>query len=62
MVPHRYGGSVPRRIPADVARVLDVFRDLGDAARRGLHVAEQATRRQVESGARAAAALARRLR
>lgn len=42
------------RIPPDVARVVGDFRDLGQAARRGLHLKERVTKRQVEDAARAA--------
>lgn len=46
-----------RRMPPDVARVVDDFRDLGEAARRGLHVSEKVTKKQVEKAAKDARAL-----
>ena len=49
-------------VPPDVARVLDVFRKLGDATRRALWVAERRTEKEVRDAARKAAALAARLR
>ena len=52
--------SVP--LPPDVARVLADWRDLGDAARRGLRLAERRTRSQVVEAARRAWALETRLR
>ena len=53
---------MPRRIPPDVARVVSDFRDLGEAARRALHVSEQVTRWQVEQAARRADEVERWLR
>ena len=54
----------PRRsrvgIPPDVQRVLDVHRELGEAARRALHVSEKVAKRDVENAARAADSLRRR--
>ena len=49
-------------LPPDVARVLDTYRKLGDAARRGLHLAERRTRHEVEEAARHALALEQRRR
>jgi hypothetical protein len=46
-------------MPSDVARVLEDFRKLGDAARRGLHLSERRTRHEVEQAARRAWALER---
>lgn len=57
-----YWGAMKRRLPRDVAEVLDVFQRLGDAARRGLYVAERSTQNQVREAARRASALASRLR
>lgn len=48
-------------VPPDVARVLEVFLQLGDAARRALHLAERRTRHEVQNAAKHAAALRRRL-
>lgn len=50
-----------RRLPSDVTVVLDVFRKLGDAARRALFLAERRAKRDVETAARAASALKRML-
>jgi hypothetical protein len=49
-------------IPPDVARVLDTFRKLGDAARRALWLSERQTEREVREAAKRAAALARAMR
>jgi hypothetical protein len=49
-------------IPADIADVLALYRQLGHAARKGLWIAEKRTRQEVEDAARAAADLTRRLR
>lgn len=51
-----------RSLPRDVAQVVEVFQRLGDAARRGLYVAERSTENQVREAARRAASLASRLR
>jgi hypothetical protein len=48
------------RVPPDVARVLDLYRQLGDAARRGLHLAEKATEEEIRLAVRNAEALRRR--
>lgn len=48
-------------IPPDVARVLDTFRKLGDAARRGLWLSERQAEREVREAAKRADALSRRL-
>ena len=48
-------------IPPDVARVLDTFRKLGDAARRALWLSERQAEREVQQAARSAAALSRRM-
>jgi len=50
------------RIPADVARVLDVYGELGRAARRGLFLSERVAAWQVREAALRAAILARSLR
>lgn len=44
-------------LPPDVARVLDEYRKLGDAARRALHLAERRTRHEVMQAARHALAV-----
>lgn len=44
-------------IPPDLAPVLELYRDLGHAARKGLWLAEKQTRKEVETAARAAYAL-----
>lgn len=49
------------RLPADVAQVMDVFRQLGDAARRALWLSERRTEHEVKEAARQATALERRL-
>ncbi|HEX2021385.1 MAG TPA: hypothetical protein VHH36_01625 [Candidatus Thermoplasmatota archaeon] len=49
-------------LPPDIARVLADWRDLGEAARRGLHLAERRTRHEVVQAARRAWALEARLR
>lgn len=49
-----------RKIPADVARVVDVFRKLGHAARRGLWLSERKTEKEIKDAAKAADALRRR--
>lgn len=53
--------SRPMPIPRDIADVMDVFRKLGDAARRGLHVAERRAKHEVGEAAKRAEALRRRL-
>ena len=50
-----------RRLPPDVAGVLDVFRRLGDAARRALWLSERRAEHEVKEAARQADALRRRL-
>jgi hypothetical protein len=45
------------RIPPDLAPLLELYRDLGHAARKGLWLAEKRTKRQVEAAARVAASL-----
>jgi hypothetical protein len=50
-----------RRIPPDFARLLEVYTELGRAARWGLFVQERVMRRQVREAAHRAAALERRL-
>lgn len=54
--------SRPMRLPPDVARVVGVFSDLGDAARRGLHLSERVAAWQVRQAALRAAVLSRTLR
>lgn len=44
-------GSSRALLPPDIARVLDDYRKLGDAARRGLHLAERRTRHEIEQAA-----------
>lgn len=51
-----------RRIPSDVAGVVDTFRKLGDAARRGLFVSEKRTKKEVQTAAKAADALSKKAR
>lgn len=51
---------MPRRVPSDVARVLDVFQKLGHAARRALWLSERRTEHEVREAAARAARLARR--
>ena len=51
-----------RRIPDDVGRVVGIFADLGDAARRGLFLSEKVAAWQIRQAALRAAILARRLR
>jgi len=51
-----------RKVPPDVARVLEVFRKLGSAARRALWLKEKQTKKEVQDAARAAGALAKRSR
>jgi hypothetical protein len=53
-------GSMPR-LPPDVARVLDTFSKLGDAARRALWLSERQTEHEVREAARKAARLARKI-
>lgn len=50
------------RVPADVARVVADFEDLGRAARQGLHVAERVAAWQVRQAALRAAILQGALR
>ncbi|HET6405663.1 MAG TPA: hypothetical protein VFH78_13550 [Candidatus Thermoplasmatota archaeon] len=50
------------RVPDDVARVLELYRQLGDAARRGLHLSERATEAEIREAVRQAEALRRRAR
>lgn len=50
------------RVPADVARVVADFQDLGHAARKGLFVAERVAAWQVRQAALRAAVLTRTLR
>ena len=45
------------RIPPDLAPVLEVYRDLGHAARKGLWLAEKQTEKEIQMAARAAEAL-----
>lgn len=54
--------SLPRRVPADVARVLDVYASLGRAARRGLFLSERVAEWEVRQAALRAAILSQRLR
>jgi FAD/FMN-containing dehydrogenase len=49
-------------IPPDVARVLDTFRKLGDAARRALWLSERQAEREVREAAKRAEALSRSVR
>lgn len=49
------------RIPADLAPVLELYRDLGNAARKGLWLSEKQTRAEVEAAAKAAAELRRKI-
>ncbi|HVM44930.1 MAG TPA: hypothetical protein VM582_03250 [Candidatus Thermoplasmatota archaeon] len=49
------------RIPPDLAPVLELYRDLGHAARKGLWLAEKHARAEVERAARAATQLRRKL-
>lgn len=51
-----------RKIPADVARVLDLYGELGRAARRGLFLSERVAAWQVRQAALRAAILQRSLR
>ena len=50
------------RVPPDVARVLELYRQLGDAARRGLHLAEKRAEAELREAVRRAEALRRRAR
>lgn len=61
-VPVHGPAVVRRRIPTDVARVLDVYAELGRAARRGLYVSERVAAWQVQQAAAHAAILSRSLR
>lgn len=58
--PTAFGRLVP--LPPDILRVLEEFRKLGEASRRGLHLAERRTRHEVVQAARRAWALERELR
>jgi len=49
------------RIPPDLAPLLELYRDLGHAARKGLWLSEQRTRKEIESAARAARRLSERI-
>jgi hypothetical protein len=49
-------------MPADVARVVELYGDLGQAARRGLFLSERVAGWQVRQAALRAAILERRLR
>lgn len=48
------------RVPSDVAAVLELYKQLGHAARQGLWLAEKRTEAEVRQAARAADALHRR--
>lgn len=48
------------RVPPDVARVLELYQQLGDAARRGLHLAEKQTEAEIREAVRRAEAVRRR--
>ncbi|HUR68429.1 MAG TPA: hypothetical protein VM370_04225 [Candidatus Thermoplasmatota archaeon] len=48
------------RIPPDLAPVLELYRDLGHAARKGLWLSEMHTRQEVQDAAKIAATLAKR--
>jgi len=67
MPPRRFGRPVPRPrrdrvgIPPDVQRVLDAHRELGEAARRALHVSEKVAQKDVQAAARAAEKLRKRI-
>lgn len=45
------------RIPPDLAPLLELYRDLGHAARKGLWLSEKQTRKEIEMAAKAAANL-----
>lgn len=53
---------MPRRVPPDVAAVLETFAQLGDAARRALWLAERRTESEVKEAARRASLLGRQLK
>lgn len=60
---HPESRAVPyRRIPPDVARVMEVFHGLGDAARRALWLSEKVTEAEVREAVRRATALRKELR
>lgn len=48
------------RVPPDVARVLELYRELGVAARKGLWLSEKHARAEIEEAARRAERLRRR--
>lgn len=50
------------RIPSDVARVLDLYLQLGEAARRGQHLAEKQAAAQIREAVRQAESLRTRVR
>lgn len=52
---------MPRRVPPDVAAVLDTFAKLGEAARRALWLSERKTEHEVKEAAKRASLLDRRL-
>ncbi len=47
------------RIPPDLAPLLELYRDLGHAARKGLWLSEEHAKKQVQMAARVAARLSR---
>lgn len=55
-------GGVKRRIPSDVARVVELHAELGRAARRGLYVSERVAAWEVRQAALRAAVLSATLR
>ena len=61
-VAHRRNVTRRVRIPPDVARVLELYQQLGDAARRGLHLAEKQAEAELREAVRAAEALRKRTR
>ena len=47
------------RVPSDIANVLELYRQLGHAARKGLWISEIHTKKEIQDAALAASRLAR---
>lgn len=50
------------RVPNDIADVLELYRKLGHAARKGLWLSEQKTKKEIGAAAQSAAKLSDRIR